>query len=44
MTDDEDGLTVHDMVPVSDGTWAGLLFDNPSIGLPARLTWSFRSR
>lgn len=41
MTDD-DALTVHDLVPVAGGTWAGLLFDNASIGLPAALTWSFR--
>ncbi|MGI5180318.1 hypothetical protein ACQEVZ_28765 [Dactylosporangium sp. CA-152071] len=40
MTDD--GLTSQDLVPVPGGTWAGLLFDNPNIGLPTALTWSFR--
>ncbi|BEL04014.1 hypothetical protein Q0Z83_022050 [Actinoplanes sichuanensis] len=40
--DDEDGLTARDLVPVAGGTWAGLLFDNPNIGLPPALTWSFR--
>lgn len=39
MTDD--ALTVRDLLPVSGGTWAGLLFDNPNIGVPAALTWSF---
>jgi hypothetical protein len=39
---DDDALTTRDLVPVGGGTWDGLLFDNPSIGLPAALTWSFR--
>jgi hypothetical protein len=39
---DDDAVTSQDLVPVTGGTWAGLLFDNPSIGLPAVLTWSFR--
>jgi hypothetical protein len=42
VTDDEDALTARDLVPLVGGTWAGLLFDNPNIGLPAALTWSFR--
>jgi hypothetical protein len=25
-----------------DGTWSGLLFDNPVVRLPPALTWSFR--
>jgi hypothetical protein len=25
-----------------DGEWHGLLFDNPAIGLPPALTWTFR--
>jgi hypothetical protein len=42
VTADDDALTTRDLVPVSGGTWDGLLFDNPNISLPAALTWSFR--
>ena len=33
-------LSRGELVP-SGGTWSGLLFDNPSIGLAAQLTWEF---
>ncbi|WP_200212405.1 hypothetical protein [Micromonospora coerulea] len=40
--DDEDALDVRELLPIEGGTWGGLLFDNPRIGLPPALTWSFR--
>lgn len=40
--DDEEALHVRELVPVEGGTWAGLLFDNPKLGLAPHLTWSFR--
>ncbi|MEH1164641.1 hypothetical protein V6V47_04550 [Micromonospora sp. CPCC 205539] len=40
--DDEDAVKVRELRPVEGGTWGGLLFDNPSIGLEPALTWSFR--
>ncbi|WP_207915230.1 hypothetical protein [Micromonospora sp. 15K316] len=40
--DDEDALDVRELRPIEGGTWGGLLFDNPRIGLPPALTWSFR--
>ncbi|GLY03762.1 MULTISPECIES: hypothetical protein [Actinoplanes] len=42
MADDEDALSLDDLVPIPGGSWAGLLFDNTGIGLPPALTWSFR--
>src|SRR4051794_10706403 len=30
------------LVPAGDGEWNGLLFDNPSVGVPPALTWTFR--
>jgi hypothetical protein len=40
-TDEDEGLGVGDLVPAEGGTWRGLLFDNPSIGLAPQLTWTF---
>ncbi|SCL36583.1 hypothetical protein GA0070624_5592 [Micromonospora rhizosphaerae] len=40
--EDEDALDVRELVPVEGGTWGGLLFDNPRVGLAPHLTWSFR--
>ncbi|MEH0841258.1 hypothetical protein V6U81_02535 [Micromonospora sp. CPCC 205711] len=40
-TDDEDKLGLDDLIPAAGGEWHGLLFDNPSLHLPPRLTWSF---
>jgi hypothetical protein len=40
-TDDDDKLCIDDVVPAAGGEWWGLLFDNPSVHLPPRLTWSF---
>jgi hypothetical protein len=37
---DVDALRLAELVP-ERGRWAGLLFDNPSIGLPPALTWTF---
>ena len=37
---DEDALKSEEVRP-QGGTWNGLLFDNPSIGLPPALTWTF---
>ncbi|MCI4063834.1 hypothetical protein MRQ36_15070 [Micromonospora sp. R77] len=39
---DDDVLTARELLQVEGGTWGGLLFDNPRIGLPPALTWSFR--
>ncbi|MEE6258597.1 hypothetical protein [Plantactinospora sonchi] len=39
---DEDALKPAELVPIEGGTWSGLLFDNPRIGLAPALTWSFR--
>ncbi len=39
--DDEDQLRIEDFVPAAGGQWYGLLFDNPSLPRPPRLTWSF---
>lgn len=36
-----DWLDPEDLIPAEGGTWSGLLFDSPRIGLPAALTWSF---
>jgi hypothetical protein len=36
----EDQLRVRDLRPTG-GSWGGLLFDNPRIGLPPRMTWHF---
>lgn len=45
MLDDDDfeadWLAPEDLIPAEGGTWSGLLFDSPRIGLPAALTWSF---
>jgi hypothetical protein len=30
------------LVPAEGGEWNGLLFDNPSVGVPPALTWTFR--
>jgi hypothetical protein len=38
--DDEDELRPEDFIGAG-GRWYGLLFDNPSTGLPPRLTWCF---
>ncbi|MEV0130633.1 hypothetical protein AB0H83_19485 [Dactylosporangium sp. NPDC050688] len=38
---DEDQLSADDFVPADGGTWHGLLFANPVVGLPPQLTWSF---
>jgi hypothetical protein len=35
-----DALRRDELVP-QGGTWNGVLFDNPSIGLPPALTWTF---
>jgi hypothetical protein len=40
-TDDEDKLRIDDLVAAAGGEWCGLLFDNPFLHLPPRLTWSF---
>jgi arsenate reductase (thioredoxin) len=37
---DQDGPRPEELVP-QGGTWSGLLFDNPTIGRPAALTWTF---
>jgi hypothetical protein len=36
----EDALRLAELVP-QGGAWRGLLFDNPNIGLPPALTWTF---
>ncbi len=38
--DDEDELRADDFISAG-GEWYGLLFENPSINLPPRLTWCF---
>ncbi|WP_327001291.1 hypothetical protein OHA72_40055 [Dactylosporangium sp. NBC_01737] len=38
---DEDRLRIDDFVPAAGGEWYGLLFANPTLGLPPQLTWSF---
>lgn len=38
----EEPLKPAELVPVEGGTWGGLLFANPTIGLEPALTWSFR--
>jgi hypothetical protein len=38
---DEDTLRPEELHPVAGGTWRGLLFDNPNIGLSPGLTWTF---
>jgi arsenate reductase len=40
---DGDGLRTEELVPMG-GTWSGVLFDNPSIGLSPKLTWTFDFR
>jgi hypothetical protein len=35
-------IDVGELVPVEGGEWHGLLFDNPTLGLAAQLTWSLR--
>ncbi|SNT50510.1 hypothetical protein SAMN05421812_107323 [Asanoa hainanensis] len=39
--DPDESLRIEDFVPAPGGEWHGLLFDNPSTGLPPRLTWCF---
>ncbi|MFC7548010.1 hypothetical protein [Plantactinospora sp. GCM10030261] len=34
-------MCIDDFVPADGGEWYGLLFDNPSLDLPPRLTWCF---
>jgi hypothetical protein len=36
-----DGLDSAELIPAEGGEWSGLLFDNPRIGLPPQLTWTF---
>ncbi len=36
----DEPLLQAELVPTG-GHWGGLLFDNPAIGLPLALTWSF---
>jgi hypothetical protein len=38
---DEDGLDVSELVSTDGGTFRGLLFDNPAIGVAPQLTWTF---
>jgi hypothetical protein len=40
---DDDALRPEELRP-EGGTWNGLLFDNPKIGLPPALTWTFEFR
>lgn len=40
MADDKGGLEARALIAVDGGSWSGLLFDNPVIGLPAALTWA----
>lgn len=37
---DGDAVSLDELHPVG-GSWGGLLFDNPTIGLPTRFYWSF---
>ncbi|MEV4539202.1 hypothetical protein AB0J82_36065 [Asanoa sp. NPDC049518] len=37
----DESLRIEDFLPAEGGEWHGLLFDNPSVGLPPRLTWCF---
>jgi len=39
----DDELRLAELVP-EGGSWSGLLFDNPHIGLAPRLTWTFEFR
>ncbi|TDX08246.1 hypothetical protein [Kribbella sp. VKM Ac-2566] len=41
MTDDDDDLRLDELIPAPSGSWWGLLFDNPTIGLAPQLTWGF---
>ena len=41
MNDDDVPLGIDDFVGAEGGTWHGLLFANPVLGLPPQLTWSF---
>jgi hypothetical protein len=36
-----DGLSASELVLAKGGQWWGLLFDNPTLGLPPELSWSF---
>ncbi len=36
-----DSPRAADLIPV-DGSWEGLLFENPFVGYPRSLTWRFR--
>lgn len=36
----EDGPALEELAP-NGGSWGGHLFDNPTIGLPPQLTWTF---
>jgi hypothetical protein len=40
-TSSADGLDRSELIPAEGGEWSGLLFDNPTVGLPPRLTWTF---
>lgn len=37
---EDDGLAAEELIP-KGGSWGGLLFDYPTIGLAPRLTWTF---
>ncbi|NMO52730.1 hypothetical protein HH310_16215 [Actinoplanes sp. TBRC 11911] len=39
---DDSLLDARALVPAEGGEWNGLLFDNPSVGVPPALTWTFR--
>jgi hypothetical protein len=39
----DDVLRLEELLP-QGGSWNGLLFDNPNIGLAPGLTWSFELR
>lgn len=39
--DSRNGLDVEELVATDGGTWSGLLFDNPRIGIAPQLTWRF---
>jgi len=38
---DGNQLRLDELVPAEGGEWGGLLFDNPRLSVPPRLTWSF---
>jgi hypothetical protein len=39
---DDSLLDARALVPAEGGEWNGLLFDNPTVGVPPALTWTFR--